>query len=90
MARNYRKEYDRYQKHKSGYRARLNAINRKNGTYGNGDNEDVSHQPDGSTTSEPSSKNKGKKEKSRKKGSKRRPFALWDLLKRLKKKKKKK
>jgi len=88
MARNYRKEYDRFQKHKSGYRARLNAINRKKGTYGNGDGLDVSHQSDGGTTSEPSSKNKGKKEKSRKKGSKRRPFGLWDRIKqRLKKKK---
>ena len=90
MARNYRKEYDRYQKHKSGYRARLNAINRKKGTYGNGDGMDESHQSDGGTTPKPSSENKGKDEKSRKKGSKRRPFALWDLLKRLKKKKKKK
>tara|TARA_R110000737_G_scaffold349530_2_gene385946 strand:- start:430 stop:696 length:267 start_codon:yes stop_codon:yes gene_type:complete len=88
MARDYKKEYERFQKHRSGYRARLNAINRKNGTYGNGDNEDVSHQPDGGTKSEPSSKNKGRKEKSRKKGSKRRPFGLWDRIKQKLKKKK--
>jgi hypothetical protein len=87
MARNYRKEYDRFQKHKSGYRARLNAINRAKGNYGNGDGLDESHQSDGSTTPKPSSKNKGKNEKSRKKGSKRRSFKLWDLLKRARNKK---
>lgn len=44
--RNYRKEYDRYQKHKIGYRSSLNKANRKKGTYGNGDGKDVAHQND--------------------------------------------
>ena len=82
MARDYKKEYKRYQKDRSPYRALLNRINRRRGTYGNGDGMDVSHQDDGSTKSEPSSKNKGRREKSRKPGSKRRSFKLWDRRKR--------
>lgn len=78
MARDYKKEYLRFQKDKSGYRAALNKKNRENGTYGNGDGKDLSHQPDGSTKSESESKNRGRREKSRKKGSKRRLFGLWD------------
>ncbi len=78
MARNYKREYQRFQKNKSGYRSLLNKKNRENGTYGNGDGMDVSHQNDGSTKSESESTNRGRREKSRKKGSKRRLFGLWD------------
>ena len=75
--RDYRHEYDTYQKHKSSYRSKLNKKNREDGTYGNGDGFDKSHQKDGSRKNEKSSKNKGRIEKSRKKGSKRKPFASW-------------
>ncbi len=88
MARNYKQEYERYQKHKSGYRARLNEINRRKGNYANKDGLDESHQSDGSTILKPSSSNKGKNEKSRKKGSNRRPFKLWDRIRKNLKKKK--
>lgn len=77
MARDYRHEYDTFQKHKSSYRAKLNKINRDKGTYGNGDGKDVSHKGNGEVVLEDSSKNKGRKEKSRKKGSKRKSFKFW-------------
>ncbi len=41
--RDYKDEYKKFQKHKSGYRAKLNKYNRKKGTYGNGDGLDASH-----------------------------------------------
>lgn len=44
--RDYKKEYKRDQKKRSGYRAALNAKNRKAGTYGNGDGLDASHVKD--------------------------------------------
>tara|TARA_R110002012_G_C11473910_1_gene594272 strand:- start:358 stop:624 length:267 start_codon:yes stop_codon:yes gene_type:complete len=84
--RDYRHEYDTYQKHKSSYRSKLNKKNREDGTYGNGDGLDKSHQKDGSLKDEKSSKNKGRIEKSRKKGSKRKPFASWKKSKNTKKK----
>tara|TARA_Y100000593_G_scaffold41629_1_gene79805 strand:- start:2024 stop:2278 length:255 start_codon:yes stop_codon:yes gene_type:complete len=77
MARDYRHEYDTFQKKKSPYRAKLNKINRKKGTYGNGDGKDVSHKGNGKVVLEDSSKNKSRKEKSRKKGSKRKSFKFW-------------
>ena len=79
MGRDYRQEYLDFQSSRSSKkkRAELNRINHKNNTYGNGDGIDVSHQSDGSTTSESSSKNKSRDEKSRKKGSKRKPFRFW-------------
>lgn len=49
------------------YRSELNKANRKRGTYGNGDGKDLHHSKDG-LRSEPASKNRGRKEKSRKKG----------------------
>jgi len=52
-------------------RVELNRINRQKGTAGNGDGLDVSHQKDGSTTMEKASANRGRKEKSRLKGSSR-------------------
>ena len=44
-ARNYKKEYADYHSSpaKIKYRAKLNAYNRKKGTYGNGDGLDASH-----------------------------------------------
>jgi len=72
MGRDYKDEYEKFQKKLIGKRVELNRINRKRGTYGNGDGLDASHQADGSVTMEPESKNRGRKEKSRLKGSKRR------------------
>jgi hypothetical protein len=79
MSRDYRQEYLDFQSSRASKkkRAELNRINHKNNTYGNGDGEDVSHQSDGGTESEDSSTNKGRDEKSRKKGSKRKPFRFW-------------
>lgn len=47
------------------YRARLNKYNRDKGTYGNGDGRDASHSGGSIAGFESSSKNKGRKEKSR-------------------------
>lgn len=43
------------------YRSLLNAINRKNGTYGNGDGNDVAHVSKTKTKSQDQSKNRGDK-----------------------------
>jgi len=51
-------------------RVELNKINRRRGTYGNNDKKDASHLP-GRVIMEPQSKNRGRREKSRLKGSKR-------------------
>ena len=62
------RDYDRerkYNKSKTGYRAKLNKYNRDKGTYANGDGKDASHRGDTIAGFEPSSKNKGRKEKSR-------------------------
>ena len=70
MSRDYKDEYEKFQKDKSGYRANLNKYNRDKGTYGNGDGKDASHSKGGKITGfVASSTNKGKKEKSRLKGS---------------------
>ena len=71
MPRDYKDEYDKFQKNKSTYRAKLNKYTRDKGTYGNDDNLDASHKDGKISGFEESSKNKGKKEKSRLKGSKR-------------------
>lgn len=71
MARDYKDEYEKFQKNKSTYRAKLNKYNRDKGTYGNGDGLDASHSGDKITGFVASSSNKGKKEKSRLKGSQR-------------------
>ena len=71
MARDYKDEYEKFQKDKSTYRAKLNKYNRDKGTYGNGDGKDASHNDGKITGFENSSDNKGKKEKSRLKGSSR-------------------
>ena len=69
MSRNYKDEYEKFQKDKSSYRAKLNKYNRDKGTYGNGDGKDASHKGGEITGFVVSSTNKGKKEKSRLKGS---------------------
>ena len=74
MVRDYKDEYKKFQssKEKKKYRAKLNKYNRDKGTYGNGDGKDASHGKGGKITGfVNSSTNKGKKEKSRLKGSKR-------------------
>jgi hypothetical protein len=73
--RDYKDEYNKFQKHKSKYRAKLNKYNRDKGTYGNGDGKDASHKDGGIVGFVDSNTNKGKKEKSRLKGSKRKQYA---------------
>lgn len=71
--RDYKKEYEKYQssdKMKK-YRAQLNKYNRDKGTYGNGDKKDASHKNGKIKGFEDESKNRGRAEKSRLKGSKR-------------------
>ncbi len=71
--RDYKKEYKKFQSSKKAKkkRAALNKYNRKKGTYGNGDGLDASHKGGRIAGFEKASKNRGRKEKSRKKGSKR-------------------
>ena len=71
MPRDYKDEYDKFQKDKSTYRAKLNKYNRDKGTYGNDDYLDATHKDGKISGFKKSSKNKCKKEKSRLKGSKR-------------------
>ena len=71
MPRDYKDEYDKFQKNKSTYRAKLNKYNRDKGTYGNDDDLDAIHEDGEISGFEKSSSNKRKKEKSRLKGSKR-------------------
>lgn len=70
--RNYKKEYKKFQSSPSQIKKRteLNRINHEKGTYGNGDGKDVSH-VNGGVKLEPESTNRGRKEKSRMNGSKR-------------------
>ena len=68
--RDYKDEYKKFQKHKSGYRAKLNKYNRKKGTYGNGDGLDASHKGGKIVGFEAYSKNRGRIEKSRLPGKK--------------------
>jgi hypothetical protein len=72
--RNYKKEYKKFQSSERAKkrRAALNKYNRKKGTYGNGDGLDASHRGGKIVGFEKASKNRGRAEKSRKKGSKRR------------------
>ena len=76
MARDYKDEYDKFQKNKSTYRAKLNKYNRDKGTYGNGDGLDASHKDGKITGFEKSSINKGRAEDSRLKGSEREDFEM--------------
>ena len=71
--RDYKKEYKKFQSspERIKYRADLVKYNREKGTYGNGDGKDASHKNGKISGFVDSSINKGKKEKSRLKGSKR-------------------
>lgn len=71
--RDYKKEYKKFHKSKRAKikRAALNKYNRKKGTYGNGDGLDASHRGGRIVGFEKASKNRGRKEKSRLKNSKR-------------------
>ena len=63
-AREVKSLYDKkYQKKKSAVKKRVecNKFNRKNGTYGNGDKIDCSHQKNGTLIKEHMSKNRGRK-----------------------------
>ena len=76
MARDYKDEYEKFQKDKVAYRAKLNKYNRDKGTYGNDDGLDATHKDGKISGFKESSKNKGKKEKSRLKGSKRKKYEM--------------
>ena len=71
--RDYKKEYAKFQSspQKKKYRAELNKYNRSKGTYGNGDGKDASHKSGKISGYEAEGKNRGRREKSRLKGSKR-------------------
>jgi len=72
--RNYKAEYKKFHSSPAAKkkRASLNKYNRKKGTYGNGDGLDASHRGGKIVGFERASKNRGRKEKSRLRGSKRR------------------
>ena len=74
--RDYKDEYEKFQKDRSGYRAKLNKYNRDKGTYGNGDGKDATHRNGKISGYEDESKNRGRREKSRRKGSKRKKSGL--------------
>ena len=65
--RNYKKEYKKYQSSpkRKKYRAKLNAYNRKKGTYGNGDGLDASHKGGRIVGFESQSINRSRKKKNR-------------------------
>ena len=71
--RDYKDEYKKFQSSKKmrKYRAELNKYNRKKGTYGNGDGKDASHKGNKIVGMEDQSVNRGRSEKSRLVGSKR-------------------
>ena len=81
MGRDYKDEYEKFQKDKSDYRAKLNKYNRDKGTYGNDDGKDASHKNGTISGFVDSSTNKGKKEKSRLKGSERKNYQKGGKLK---------
>ncbi len=71
--RDYKDEYKKFQSSKKmrKYRAELNKYNRDKGTYGNGDGKDASHKDGKIVGMEDQSVNRGRAEKSRLIGSKR-------------------
>ena len=71
--RDYKTEYKKFQSSEKmkKYRAELNRYNHKKGTYGNHDGKDASHKGGKIVGMEDQSTNRGRKEKSRLKGSKR-------------------
>ena len=76
VSRDYTDEYEKFQKDRTAYRAKLNEYNRDKGTYGNNDGLDASHKDGKISGFEKSSKNKGRAESSRLKGSKREDFEM--------------
>ena len=73
FTRDYKAEYKKYQSspERIKYRAELVKFNREKGTYGNGDKKDASHKGRKIVGFEDQSKNRGRTEASRIKGSKR-------------------
>ena len=71
--RDYKDEYKKFQSSTKSkkYRAELNKYNRDKGTYGNGDGKDASHKGGKIVGMEDESTNRGRAEKSRLDGSKR-------------------
>ena len=69
--RDYKAEYKKFQSspERIKYRAELVKYNREKGTYGNGDGKDASHKNGKIVGFEKESKNRGRREKSRLKGS---------------------
>ena len=74
--RDYKDEYKKFQatEKMKKYRAELNKYNRKKGTYGNHDGKDASHKGGKIVGMEDESSNRGKSEKSRLTGSKRKKW----------------
>jgi hypothetical protein len=74
--RDYKDEYKKFQSspERIKYRAELVKYNRDKGTYGNGDDKDASHKDGKIVGFEDQNKNRGKSEKSRLKGSKRKTY----------------
>ena len=79
--RDYKAEYKKFQSspERIKYRAELEKYNRDKGTYGNGDGKDASHKNGKIVGFEKESKNRGRKEKSRLKGSIREDVTKTDL-----------
>ena len=65
--RNYKKEYAKYQSSpmRIKYRSKLNAYNKKKGTYGNGDGLDASHKGGRIAGFESQSRNRARKKNNR-------------------------
>jgi hypothetical protein len=74
--RDYKDEYEKFQSSDKmkAYRAELNKYRRDKGVYGNGDGKDASHKNGKIVGFEDASKNRGRAEKSRLKGSKRKKW----------------
>ena len=79
--RDYKAEYKKFQSspERIKYRAELVKYNRDKGTYGNGDGKDASHKNGKIVGFEKESKNRGRKEKSRLKGSIREDISKGEL-----------
>ena len=79
--RDYKAEYKKFQSspERIKYRAELVKYNRDKGTYGNGDGKDASHKNGKIVGFEKESKNRGRREKSRLKGSIREDVTKSDL-----------
>tara|TARA_Y100000593_G_scaffold68388_1_gene125684 strand:- start:1831 stop:3000 length:1170 start_codon:yes stop_codon:yes gene_type:complete len=80
--RDYKAEYAKFQSspERIKYRSELNKYNRERGTYGNGDGKDASHKGGKIVGFEDQSKNRGRREKSRLKGSKRKMKTFKESL----------